>query len=345
MGSSRTASAISKRLEEKGVRIERTASPDATDAALTGATRAVFVVPPIPDVSIERFAERFRAANPTLPLYVAMRGPIPDKNTKRLYRGGVQALFEWPADKEPLLRTAFRLAGSLLSIEPGASMGSDLALEELVNGHLRTAPTRLPPTLGATVRHRFAILSGVVDALYQVHVAERVAAEVPGVEDVVSVGVRVGGDETTDRAIHTAVRQVLKYASRVDVSTLAWRVSEGTVTLSGVAEGRDELTRTLQLIESVRGVKAIENFVTVSVKGKQQGRAIAKRVRAALALRSPKTSRPKGRGSLEVAVFGGVVVLSGQAETAAHRATLVELAAGQEGVERVVDKLRVRKPR
>jgi osmotically-inducible protein OsmY len=335
LGTSRTSQRIYQELEKAGIPAQRLASSEQTDNAVQETTRALIIVPPIADVSVAHYCQDFREDNEQLPVFVAVQGTLPSRGIRKLYKSGVQAVFEWPADKEPLVRTAFRIAGATARNKATKLASADIALEELINDHLHTASTKFGPRLFAQVLHRYAIMKGSVDALWKLHIAAKVASQVPGVDDVVTSGVQVTGPAQSDRAIANAIRQVLKHASEVDTSTLTIRVDKGNVSLDGTSADRQELGRAIELISHVRGVRRIENLATLSATGKRQDKHVLKRIEKALATHHPKFK-------IAVTLFGGVAVLSGKVQRAADRMAVEALVAGQDGVDRVVDKIRVR---
>jgi osmotically-inducible protein OsmY len=321
-------------LARAGILSRRAASPGECDETVSYETRALAIVPPIQDQSVAHYCASFREAHHHVPVLVVTPGTLHAPGVRALYRKGVQAVLEWPRDRQALLRTAFRLVGtSAGNTEPNG--GADVGLEELVNERLRNAASDFRSDLVARVRTGFAALSGEVDALWKVYVAEQVVQEVPGIVEVNVNAVAVSGPARSDGAIANAIRQVLEQSSVVDSSTLALRVDNGHVVIAGSTSDRKELERALDLVERVHGVRSIDNYATVSDTAKQQDQRVAERVRTAVRAHYPKSK-------VDVAVFGGIGVLSGVVESAARRCALQKLVDGQEGVNRVVDKLRVR---
>ena len=76
------------------------------------------------------------------------------------------------------------------------------------------------------------------------------------------------------------------------------------------------------------------DYLVVSARGKKQDKALAHRIREVLRTRYPNLP-------VHLAVFGNVAVLSGRVPRAGVREKIKELVYGQNGVERVVDKLSV----
>jgi hypothetical protein len=106
------------------------------------------------------------------------------------------------------------------------------------------------------------------------------------------------------------------------------------VTITGSVRDKHEASRALQLIQHVRGVRRVFDYLVISPKGKKEDKALARRVRHAVETRYPDVR-------VDVAVFGSVAVLSGRVGRASIREEMKQLVYRQEGVERVVDKLSV----
>ena len=230
--------------------------------------------------------------------------------------------FFWPADREPLIRTIFRISGKRKT-RGRKQEPHEVALEELVTSHLRADSTPFGSNLRAKAVKRYVTLFGRVDALWKVHVAEQVASEVPGVKEVYADGICVSGSSgLSDREIAIAARQVLKHTAGVDESTLVVSVKDGTAALSGTASSRSELARSKDLIAHVRGVEEVQNWAVVSERGKRNDRQVAQTVRDAVYLRFPKSK-------VDVAVFDGVAVLSGAAKTSGDRRKVAALVDRQ----------------
>ena len=96
---------------------------------------------------------------------------------------------------------------------------------------------------------------------------------------------------------------------------------------------RDELSRIEALIRSIRGVSGLTKYTAISNRQKHRDKTVARRVKDALRLQHPGAA-------IEVSVFGGILVLDGRTRSASERRALLKLAARQDGVLRVVDRLR-----
>jgi osmotically-inducible protein OsmY len=91
----------------------------------------------------------------------------------------------------------------------------------------------------------------------------------------------------------------------------------------------------MELIERIRGVRGVRNLVTVASARKSHDRSLAMRLERSLILRFPSER-------IRVHVFGGVAVLEGTVGRLAAARRIISLAAATEGIEQVIDKLRVR---
>lgn len=329
------ASPMTRRIEracaQVGVMCRQLDSLSELRRQLSDEVRAVFILPPIEGSSAARTARALRKVEAPQPVFMVMAGAPPPREMRRLYESGVDAVFEWPADKHALTRTAFRLAGDHAA-RPAAA--ADVALEELVNDHLRSAAVDFGEALYARVQHGFAILHGHVDGLWKLPIAEHIAGQVKGVQEVVTRGVQVRGDNRTGRALTKAVRQLLKHAADARLSqSLEVHVEDGHVRLSGLSDDVQEMDRIVGLLQHLRGVKRVEHVGPGGAR-KEQDRKISRAVQRALSIHH-------GEASIEATVFAGIVILSGQVGSAAQRQQVENLVRQQAGVRRVVEKLKV----
>jgi len=336
LGVSSLSSRLTRSFRELGAQCKRVDSTEEADFAIDLQTKALLIVPPIPRFSVLTYARRGRASSAKVPVFVVMEGPLPSRTMRTLYGAGVEAMFTWPGDARALRRTVFRVCAANFG-DWGArnrKTALEVALEETVRAHLRAHAAPFGAHLVVEARGRFIVLRGSLDGLWKLELARQIASEVAGVEEVVAEGVEITGPARDDRDVAAAVRQVLRHASDTDASTLALSVRSGEVTVTGSVRDKHEASRALTLIEHVRGVRRVNDYLVISPKAKNADKALARRVRHAM-----KTKYPDAR--VDVAVFGNVAVVSGQVSRASVREAMKKLIYRQEGVERVVDKLSV----
>ncbi|RZV53970.1 MAG: BON domain-containing protein [Deltaproteobacteria bacterium] len=334
LGRSELAKRITRSVRELGIPCRRLHTPDEALGSVDEMTKAMVVVPPIPNLSVAAFARSLDAEPSRIPIFAVMEGPMPARTVRKLYADGIEAVFEWPTDRQAFKRTLFRVAAPTIGRWGRAKSASEIALEETARTHLEAEAVPFGAHLSVEACRRFLVLKGSLDALWKLELARQIVADIPGVEDVLADGVEIAGQSHDDRATARAIREVLKHAARVEKSTLAIAVRSGEVTVTGSVRDKREATRALELIRQVRGVRRVQNFLVISARGKKQDAALAKRVREVLRTRYPNLQ-------VDLSVFGNVAVLSGRVPRAGVRDKIKELVYGQDGVERVVDKLSV----
>ncbi len=334
LGKSALSARLTRAIRREGLRCRRIDTPGETEGAIDEHTRALLIVPPIPSFSVLQFARQRRAPPSGVPLFVVMEGPLPAPTVGKLYRAGVDAIFEWPADGRAVKRTLFRLTAPRVGRWGRKKTVSEIALEETARNHIDAVAGPFGAKLGVEATGRFLLLKGSLDALWKLELTRQLLLEIPGVEDVVAGGVEIRGQARDDTTIANAIRTVLRHAAGVDKSTLAVSVRSGEVTLTGSVHDKHEANRTLELIRQVRGVRSVQDYLVVTPRGKQRDRALARRVRDVLSTKYPELC-------IGVAVFGDIAVLSGRVPRAALRERVEELVRRQRGVARVVDKLAV----
>ena len=334
LGRSSLARRVTRAIRELGVQCRRAPTPGDAIEAVNSLSKAIIVVPPIPEVSVLDFARRSRADSLGLPLFVVMQGPLPTRSVRALYREGVGAVFEWPSDAQALRRTVFRVSGPAVAHWRPAKSPAEVALEETARTHLNADAVPFGARLRIEAYKRFLILKGSLDALWKLELARQILSEIPGVEDVIAEGVEISGQSRTDRDIGRAIRAVLKNTDSVEASTLAVSVRSGVVTLAGTVRDQHEASRALDIVRNVRGVRRVDDYLVVSRHEKKNDKALARRVSNVLETRYPKTP-------VHVSVFGSVAVLAGRVPRAAIRDQMKQLVRGQRGIERIVDKLSV----
>lgn len=334
LGQSELSKRMTRSIRGLGIQCRRVDTPEAASGAMNELTKALVIVPPIPSLSVAAFARGLDAEAPSVPVFVAMEGPLPTSTVRRLYADGVEAVFEWPADREPFKRTLFRVSAPVVGGWGRAKSAAEVALEETARAHLKSEAVPFGAHLRVEACRRFVVLKGSLDALWKLELARQVVAEIPGVEDVVADGVEITGQSRGDRATAKAIREVLRHAATVEGATLAVSVRSGEVTLTGSARDKQEVARALELIRQVRGVRRVHDYLVISARGKDRDKALARRVRDVLRTRYPHLP-------LHLSVFGNVAVISGRVPRAGVRDKVKALVYGQDGVERVVDKLSV----
>lgn len=325
VGDPSPARAIRTAIRRGGISCDLLPEPDDVRKVIGdgGAEAFVFALP-LSGVSVPRLRKLVPHDVPLLVAAEKSDAPL----LRKLYKAGVTAVFDWPLEKRALVDSLVRI----VEVDPlgpeRARRPADVTLEEKAKLALETCDGEL----GVVVVHGRATVFGFVDALWKVYEAEQAVEHIPRIRGVDMTGVNVVGSKRTDASIRKAVRTLLAETSDVDGSTVAIVVEDGHVTLSGSAQSRRELRRLEALVRHVRGVRGVEKLIVVSEDAKRQDRSVAASVQRAMASRGVEDK-------VDVAVFGGVCVLTGKAATAGQKRTLGELAQLEPGVRRIVNKI------
>lgn len=292
-------------------------------------TVAAVITGPPPQVPLWKSVRTLRGV---LPEHVAVVVVATDLGgpsaTRRLYAEGAAVVFDWP--RESLLLGGVLAETLALRLVHGKATRGDRALARVVRSHARlVAPAG--HALQVDVRDGVAHLAGEVTTLPEAIEIESRVAEVPGVQAVHAEDLRVVSTGRSDRAISSAVKRVL---SSVSEDTVAVSVRGGHVTLAGSVGSRAEARRLQGLVAHVRGVRGLDNRLVVSSDARDKDRTVAARVRKVLAARFPQLS-------LEVAAFGGHLVVQGEVQTLATKRDVSAVAEDVDGVHAVINKLMV----
>lgn len=196
-------------------------------------------------------------------------------------------------------------------------------------------------------------LTGVVAELAEKELAETIAAEVTGAQEVdnqilVQPGFvpakqtmdRSYGEAVDDAAVTLEVRSKLAWSKSLQGLQALVDTTRGRVRLRGVADSQAAKNLAGRLAETTRGVAMVDNQLTVtgtpafrleSASGPVIDDAwITAKVRSTL-LYSLNTSA----ADISVSTTGGDVTLTGKAKSGADRALVIELAQNVRGVRSV----------
>ena len=326
VGDSRTARGVQRSLEGLNVKLQRHDDLDTALDTLAPRVRALVLTMPLPDTELFTAVARVRDEAPSLPICAVVPDGFSDRRAGRLYEAGVTAVFEWPYES----LTLPAMLASLLGSPPKKAEAGDPALARAVRARLNLA-SEMADNVTAGVKGGTAIVRGAVPSLWMRERLIRTLEHVPGVRGVLAQELEVDPPRRPDAELARNVRSVLRSVAAADPKTLSVAVSDGKVTLAGVVDRHHELQRLLEIVANVRGVREIDNLVTVSNDAAVKARQLARRIRTGLETLSS--------ADVEVTVFGNVVVLRGNAPSLSCKRSAHDLAMSMRGVERVVDKI------
>jgi hyperosmotically inducible periplasmic protein len=126
-------------------------------------------------------------------------------------------------------------------------------------------------------------------------------------------------------------------ATRVQVS-----INAGVVTLSGRVGSATEKARVLSAARSVRGVKSVEETLTVGSVGPSVAQSVDDAGLAAKVEGAMVAQAGVNVSGVGVKAKAGIVTLTGHVPTSAIKSTMVEAAKKASGVRNVVDQIVVK---
>ena len=293
---------------------------------------AIVLVPPLRGAPCEHVVGVLRRARSDLPVFALVPGVNADARAARLYRRGATAIFSWPLES----RLLPPVLAELLEIEPRSPRRTDAdrALERAIRARLRVLG-RAEKRLRISVRRGVVSLGGSVDRLWKKRSLENGIAHVAGVRSVEARNLKVAPSGIADRNIARSVRTLLEGVSSVEERTLSVSVHEGHVVLMGSVINREEWFHALELIAAVEGVRSVTNLTLVAPTRKQSDRTLARRLQERLFTLVPESEE------IQVAVLGGVAVLSGKARLLTAKREAEALVSREGSISRVVNKIEI----
>ena len=190
-------------------------------------------------------------------------------------------------------------------------------------------------------------LTGTVPDKNQKTLAEDTVTSLPGVVDVNDqIHVESPAPEQSDDWIALKIHTTLLMKPNVSVAQTHVAVKDGVVTLTGTADSTAQKELTEAYIKDIKGVKSIDNDLTVggtaptsdhSTGDFVDDASITAQVKYQLLIHH-STSALKTK----VETQGGMVTISGQADSAAEKDLVTKLATDVRGVKSVDNSMTVR---
>jgi len=188
-------------------------------------------------------------------------------------------------------------------------------------------------------------LTGLVLEDYDRSLAGETSGSVAGVKSVINeLKVKDEPAERSDGWITMKVKTALAYHKHVSATGTEVETVGGVVTLKGrvATEAQKELTT--EYAEDIEGVKQVDNQQTVV--GEKPHRTLGNKIDDASITAQIKTSllfhRSTHAVATKVKTRGGVVILRGEARSAAEKGLVGKLAEDTQGVKRVENQMTVK---
>lgn len=196
---------------------------------------------------------------------VALTGEVPSEDTRRLAAAIAQDT------------SGVKAVHNKLSINPAVGRNpemegigdrvADLEIKTLVTDQLARDPDLKDTRLAVQVNKRRVSLEGTVNSPAQRRAAERIALQVPGVQDLTSnlvVSNAPAGSESQDDKLARRVEFELYSTKAVALKDVQIRSQDGTIVLTGKVGSRAERLLAEKVAQSVEGVRKVVNNLSAS---------------------------------------------------------------------------------
>jgi osmotically-inducible protein OsmY len=190
-------------------------------------------------------------------------------------------------------------------------------------------------------------LTGTVADSSHKSLAQDTVESLPGVKSVDN-RLKVKGEspaEHSDGWIGTKVKTALLFHRNVRATKTDVNVTDGVVTLSGVASSLAQKELTTEYARDVEGVKDVKNEMTIGKSPAKPDETIGEKIDDASITAQVKSSLMSHRSTsalkTKVVTTDGVVTLSGIAKNAAEKSLVTKLVSDIDGVISVVNNMTI----
>ncbi len=153
---------------------------------------------------------------------------------------------------------------------------------------------------------------------------------------------RAPGEQVDDAALLTSVKSALASDPITEAGEINVDVNRGIVKLSGFVDSSKEQAQAVQVARSVKGVKEVQNDITVQKATESTGDAIDDSLLTAKVKTALITSPDTKAHQINVETRHGVVQMSGFVDSAAAKAAATTVAKSVTGVKDVKNELSVK---
>jgi osmotically-inducible protein OsmY len=267
-----------------------------------------------------------------VPILVVVSDRTEAKEERRLYRQGVEAVFEYPSEKRELPRLVMEILS--LPAKGSTLLDTDRVIRNRVKQRIKSESGIFGKNISIAVSDGIVSASGELDAYWKVKRLEKTIAGTPNVRAVFVAGVTLRTKKESDKKLEKNIAELVKMSSKLSLRTLDISVTAGEVELRGSAKDGHEIQRLEDIISQMNGVHKVKATVVVSPEQVNRDSATASSITSFFTSLYPK-------GDVTVAVFGGVVILRGRVLTLAQIIDASQAVKRMPGVKKVVNKLRI----
>ncbi|WP_157972838.1 BON domain-containing protein [Aureibaculum luteum] len=215
-------------------------------------------------------------------------------------------------------------------------MKTDLKIKNDVLQELAWQPNVDETQIGVVVENGVVMLTGVVDNYLVKVAAEKAAKRVKGVKAFAGdIHVKYGTNfQKTDIEIGKAIVKAFEWNTAVPEDKISIEVRDGWVTISGEVEWAYERDAAARVIESIKGVKWINNTITIiSEKIKED---VTGKIAKAF-----KRSADIEADGITVEIINGLVKLRGIVHSISEKKAAEKAAYFSPGVDVIINELEV----
>lgn len=300
---------------------------------LDGATSSIVVDAPLTSPTAEEALEALAGVDAARrrPVFIAVHGDFSDDRALRLYDDGATAVIAWPAEVLVLPRLLSELAD--VSMADHEDTDVDTALTEAIEARLAVDPD-LAGRVHVRVHDGVARLDGTLDSLWKRRrLRDRIAA-VPGISALDQGSLTLDVPTVADDVLAATLRTTLAATAGVEETTLSVTTRDGVATVAGVVDSKRHMRGLLRAAETVRGIRRVDNHVTISADAALEGRDHATTLQSLIDPAFPHSD-------VTIKAFGRVAVLLGSSPTLAERIEVEEAVEDAGFIQRVVNKIDV----
>lgn len=215
-------------------------------------------------------------------------------------------------------------------------MKTDKQLQDDVIAELEWDPIVDSADIGVAVVDGVVSLNGYVPSYSQKLAAERAARRVAGVKAIAEeIKVRFASDpHTADHEIARRILDVFKWNAMIPDDRITVKVENGWVTLSGETTWHFESEEASRAAAKISGVKGVSNVISIAKRVAPGD--VRQKIKDAFARQANIDAN-----TVEIAVDGGKVTLSGHVKAWHERKAAESAAWAAPGVNQVVDHIAV----
>lgn len=215
-------------------------------------------------------------------------------------------------------------------------MKTDSQVQQDVLAELKWEPSINAAQIGVEVNDGIVTLAGHVGSFAEKWDAERAAQRVSGVKALaIEMDVKLAsGNVRTDADLARTAENALMWTTYLPTESVKVMVENGWITLSGTVDWSYQRESAATAVRYLMGVKGVHNQITM--KAKPLSGTVKSDIESAIQRRATTDGK-----SIQVAVHGSDVTLTGTVHSWSERDLAARTAWGTPGVHKVTDNITI----